>query len=141
MLKMCSDDCKTHLGLSGRLRRQKKAGGMNLPVFTLSRYRLRMTSGQRQLRRLTEVGLMFSLGPMLVGDMGTSLSEPYFCVQASDEIKDAARAWIDKLCVKNGAYPPDSYPNPGKPTKWYRYLLMIDISCGGLIFITSIVLS
>lgn len=32
---------------------------------------------------------------------------------AAEEAKDAARAWIDKLCVKNGAYPPDSYPNPG----------------------------
>ncbi|KAH0833364.1 SPOC like C-terminal domain-containing protein [Lanmaoa asiatica] len=31
---------------------------------------------------------------------------------ATEEAKDAARAWIDKLCVKNGAYPPDSYPNP-----------------------------
>ncbi|KAG6829004.1 hypothetical protein H0H92_005981 [Tricholoma furcatifolium] len=30
----------------------------------------------------------------------------------SDSLKDAARAWIDKLSVKNGAYPPDSYPNP-----------------------------
>lgn len=33
---------------------------------------------------------------------------------ASDDLKDAARAWIDKLSVKNGAYPPDSYPNPGE---------------------------
>jgi ATP-dependent DNA helicase 2 subunit 1 len=33
--------------------------------------------------------------------------------RASEELKEAARAWIDKLCVKNGAYPPDSYPNPG----------------------------
>ncbi|KAG6877955.1 hypothetical protein C0993_001573 [Termitomyces sp. T159_Od127] len=33
-------------------------------------------------------------------------------VAASDPLKDAARAWIDKLSVKNGAYPPDSYPNP-----------------------------
>ncbi|KAJ7265502.1 ku70-like protein [Mycena haematopus] len=32
--------------------------------------------------------------------------------RASDEVKNAARAWIDKLSVKNGAYPPDSYPNP-----------------------------
>ncbi|KAI0750167.1 ku70-like protein [Daedaleopsis nitida] len=32
--------------------------------------------------------------------------------RASDEVKDAARAWIDKLNVKNGSYPPDSYPNP-----------------------------
>ncbi|KAF9456442.1 SPOC like C-terminal domain-containing protein [Collybia nuda] len=33
-------------------------------------------------------------------------------LRASDKLKDAARAWIDKLSVKNGAYPPDSYPNP-----------------------------
>ncbi|KAF8214122.1 SPOC like C-terminal domain-containing protein [Mycena galopus ATCC 62051] len=32
--------------------------------------------------------------------------------RASDDVKNAARAWIDKLSVKNGAYPPDSYPNP-----------------------------
>ena len=29
-------------------------------------------------------------------------------------MRDAALAWIDKLSVKNGTYPPDSYPNPGK---------------------------
>ena len=34
-------------------------------------------------------------------------------VLATEEAKDSARAWIDKLCVKNGSYPPDSYPNPG----------------------------
>ncbi|KAL0945327.1 hypothetical protein HGRIS_000828 [Hohenbuehelia grisea] len=32
--------------------------------------------------------------------------------RASDSLKDSARAWIDKLSVKNGSYPPDSYPNP-----------------------------
>lgn len=32
--------------------------------------------------------------------------------RAPDELKDAARVWIDKLCVKDGTYPPDSYPNP-----------------------------
>jgi len=32
--------------------------------------------------------------------------------RAGDKIKDAARAWVEKLCVKNGTYPPDSYPNP-----------------------------
>ncbi|TFK63151.1 Ku DNA-binding complex, Ku70 subunit [Pluteus cervinus] len=32
--------------------------------------------------------------------------------RASDKLKKSARAWIDKLSVKNGAYPPDSYPNP-----------------------------
>ncbi|KAF9231369.1 SPOC like C-terminal domain-containing protein [Melanogaster broomeanus] len=33
-------------------------------------------------------------------------------LRASDEVKNAARSWIDKLCIKNGTYPPDSYPNP-----------------------------
>ena len=33
---------------------------------------------------------------------------------ASEEMRDAAFAWIDKLSVKNGTYPPDSYPNPGE---------------------------
>ncbi|KAK2467237.1 hypothetical protein APHAL10511_000786 [Amanita phalloides] len=32
--------------------------------------------------------------------------------RASDKLTIAARAWIDKLSVKNGSYPPDSYPNP-----------------------------
>jgi len=32
--------------------------------------------------------------------------------RASDKLTTAARAWIDKLSVKHGAYPPDSYPNP-----------------------------
>ncbi|CAA7265755.1 unnamed protein product [Cyclocybe aegerita] len=32
--------------------------------------------------------------------------------RASDEMRDAARKWIDKMTVKNGTYPPDSYPNP-----------------------------
>ncbi|KAJ3512006.1 hypothetical protein NLJ89_g3774 [Agrocybe chaxingu] len=31
---------------------------------------------------------------------------------ASDEMRDAARKWIDRMTVKNGTYPPDSYPNP-----------------------------
>ena len=39
-------------------------------------------------------------------------------VVASEEVVDAARQWIEKLSVKNGTYPPDSYPNPGTP----RYL-------------------
>ncbi|KAJ3554418.1 hypothetical protein NM688_g3122 [Phlebia brevispora] len=32
--------------------------------------------------------------------------------RASEELREAARLWIEKLSVKNGAYPPDSYPNP-----------------------------
>ncbi|KAF5327610.1 hypothetical protein D9619_005038 [Psilocybe cf. subviscida] len=32
--------------------------------------------------------------------------------RASQELQDTAFAWVDKLVVKNGSYPPDSYPNP-----------------------------
>ncbi|KDR78542.1 hypothetical protein GALMADRAFT_243950 [Galerina marginata CBS 339.88] len=32
--------------------------------------------------------------------------------RASEEMKASARAWIDKISVRNGTYPPDSYPNP-----------------------------
>ncbi|KAF8193327.1 SPOC like C-terminal domain-containing protein [Pholiota molesta] len=32
--------------------------------------------------------------------------------KASEEVKELAYAWIDKLVVRNGTYPPDSYPNP-----------------------------
>ncbi|KAI0711857.1 ku70-like protein, partial [Cerioporus squamosus] len=32
--------------------------------------------------------------------------------RAKDELKEAARKIVDKLLVKNGSYPPDSYPNP-----------------------------
>ncbi|KAJ8077604.1 ATP-dependent DNA helicase II subunit 1 [Marasmius tenuissimus] len=31
---------------------------------------------------------------------------------ASDTLVEDARAWMDKLTLKNGSYPPDSYPNP-----------------------------
>lgn len=27
---------------------------------------------------------------------------------------EEAKKWVRKLTVKNGTYPPDSYPNPGK---------------------------
>jgi hypothetical protein len=33
---------------------------------------------------------------------------------AGEKLKDAARAWIDRLTMKKGAYEPDSYPNPGR---------------------------
>ncbi|THH23094.1 hypothetical protein EUX98_g8084 [Antrodiella citrinella] len=33
-------------------------------------------------------------------------------LRASDDLRDSALKWIDKLTVKNGSYPPDSYPNP-----------------------------
>lgn len=32
--------------------------------------------------------------------------------RASDSLKDMACAWIKKLSIKDGTYPPDSYPNP-----------------------------
>ena len=32
---------------------------------------------------------------------------------ASKELVDGARAFISKLALRNGTYPPDSYPNPG----------------------------
>lgn len=42
------------------------------------------------------------------------------CGIASDELKDAARKWVDKLTVKNGAYAPDAFPNPGEICHWPR---------------------
>ncbi|EPS94519.1 Ku DNA-binding complex Ku70 subunit [Fomitopsis schrenkii] len=33
-------------------------------------------------------------------------------VRASDELKDEARKFIDKLTLRNGVYTPDAYPNP-----------------------------
>ncbi|KAG6334752.1 hypothetical protein ID866_4341 [Astraeus odoratus] len=35
-------------------------------------------------------------------------------LRASESAKDSARAWIEKLSIKNGIYAPDSYPNPGE---------------------------
>lgn len=32
---------------------------------------------------------------------------------APERLTEAARAWIKKLTLKHGGYPPDSYPNPG----------------------------
>ncbi|ESK87600.1 dsb repair complex subunit [Moniliophthora roreri MCA 2997] len=31
---------------------------------------------------------------------------------APEDLVEEARAWMDKLTLKNGSYPPDSYPNP-----------------------------
>ncbi|PCH42686.1 ku70-like protein [Wolfiporia cocos MD-104 SS10] len=33
-------------------------------------------------------------------------------IQASEETVTTARVWVDLLTVKDGAYPPDAYPNP-----------------------------
>jgi len=53
----------------------------------------------------------FHLIPLPFADdmRGAPIEEAY---RASDKLTTAARAWIDKLSVKHGAYPPDSYPNP-----------------------------
>jgi len=61
---------------------------------------------------------------------------------APEEIKDLARAWVEKLAIKNGTYPPDSYPNPGifflqrltpfhdkSNDKLYKHWLIITLSC------------
>lgn len=70
-------------------------------------FRLRMILGLRLLRKLREVSVLILVQLRVFSDdVPRTL--------ASDELKDAARAWIDKLSVKNGAYPPDSYPNPGR---------------------------
>jgi len=37
-------------------------------------------------------------------------------IPASDELEEAAVAWISKLSLKGAGYQPDSYPNPGKST-------------------------
>jgi hypothetical protein len=33
---------------------------------------------------------------------------------AGKELIDAAKSLISKLALRNGTYPPDSYPNPGE---------------------------
>jgi len=38
--------------------------------------------------------------------------------RAGEQLKDAARLWIDRLTMKNGAYQPDSYPNPALALFW-----------------------
>lgn len=89
-----------------RLKRQRRAGGASLRGSTSSCSHLRMTSALRRSRGEYEVDstLLFVFGCMRVADVHTP---------ASDDVKNAAREWIDKLGVKTGAFPPDSYPNPG----------------------------
>jgi len=38
--------------------------------------------------------------------------------RAGEKLKDAARAWIDRLAMKKGAYEPDNYPNPALSLFW-----------------------
>ena len=45
----------------------------------------------------------------------------YHTLVASEELVEAARAWVTKLSLKKeSGYPPDSYPNPGI---WYLHPL------------------
>jgi hypothetical protein len=86
-----------------RLKQWKRADGVNLPDSISSLCLSLMTSAPRRLLRRSEAR-QFILW----------ISLPHVpLVLATEEAKDSARAWIDKLCVKNGSYPPDSYPNPG----------------------------
>ena len=63
-----------------------------------------MISALPPLRKVIVVGLFIFL---ILKQHANSL------FRASEQLKKSARAWIDKLSVKNGTYPPDSYPNPG----------------------------
>ena len=47
-----------------------------------------------------------------------------FFSTASDALQEVAQKWISKLSVKNGSYPPDSYPNPGRPSHSDRSLAL-----------------
>jgi hypothetical protein len=75
---------------------------MTRPEYILFDYHTLTTSGQRRWKKPTDVGRLYS-----------GLHTERLPFSANDDLKEAARAWIDKLCVKNGTYPPDSYPNPG----------------------------
>jgi hypothetical protein len=75
---------------------------MTRPEYILFDYRTPTTSGQPRWKKPIEVARLCS-----------GLHAEHLSFSANDDLKEAARAWIDKLCVKNGTYPPDSYPNPG----------------------------
>lgn len=113
--------------------------GTNRQVFISSLSRLLTTFEQHQLMRVFVVCVSCPCNPfpnavhtvlrfLTSHVLSTQLPLPWYgfhayfvlvpslgrsCI-ASDELKNAARKWIDKLSVKNGTYPPDSYPNPGK---------------------------
>jgi hypothetical protein len=82
--------------------RKKTLMKMNLGVFTLSHFHLRMTSGVHPLMMLSEVC-----------DVNSSLL--FLKLEtAPGQLVEAAEFWISKLSLKkDGGYPVDSYPNPG----------------------------
>jgi ATP-dependent DNA helicase 2 subunit 1 len=85
-----------------RRSQRTRAGGTTRPGSTSFRSRSRTTSARRRLNK-----------PSAVRDAGLPLRIRSWSLSATDELKDAARVIIDKLSIKNGSYPPDSYPNPG----------------------------
>ncbi|KIP11019.1 hypothetical protein PHLGIDRAFT_173036 [Phlebiopsis gigantea 11061_1 CR5-6] len=55
----------------------------------------------------------FHLVPLpYADDMRATPDQCLNAARAPDELKDKARQFVEKLTVKNGSYPPDSYPNP-----------------------------
>jgi len=95
---------------SDYVRRKKMwtiAAGLTQLAFTLSHYPLQTRYGLLRSRKVSEVGLILRTTIVILKRL-LLVSE-----KASEDLKDLARAWIDKISVKNGTYPPDSYPNPG----------------------------
>lgn len=86
-----------------RPKQWKRVDGVNLPDSISSLCLSPMTFALRPLLKRSEACQLI---------LWISLAHVPL-VSATEEAKDSARAWIDKLCVKNGSYPPDSYPNPG----------------------------
>lgn len=52
-------------------------------------------------------------GAPVVFGCGKGDTEETFVPLAKSNAIDAAKAWIAKLQIKNGGYPPDANPNPG----------------------------
>jgi ATP-dependent DNA helicase 2 subunit 1 len=52
--------------------------------------------------------------PILLPIEITPGAEQHTCPTAGKELIDAAKSFISKLALRNSAYPPDSYPNPGR---------------------------
>ena len=69
-----------------------------------------MTYVPRPSKKGFEVGRPIFLNPIEI----TPSAEQRTRLTAGKELIDAAKSLISKLALRNGAYPPDSYPNPGK---------------------------
>jgi hypothetical protein len=85
-----------------------KRVGLNPLAFTSFLSPSQTTFEWHQSRRHFEVSSIFGKFIHVVHHIDVSVPGT-----ASEDLKASARGWIDKLVVKNGAYPPDSYPNPG----------------------------